>query len=260
MAHRKEEVIPRGRREPPAFTLVELLVSMAILTIMILIIGKIIADSTRAADISYAQAFDDSNARAAIDTIMDELNQLVVSDKWAITKGSKAPTYDDIDPDFDADDIIFYAFLGPEESTDLNFLSTLRKVRYRVRDSDSDGIYELRRVIVPRDVNPDDTKTHPALDHVAQFYVAFFDREGRELTGTIEETPEFIDIYLMVISDDVHNRVIQMKDAGAANADLKKYILKNGRRHYLRAFSNVVNGRGLRKIGNREQDLDYETN
>ena len=217
---------------------------------MVVMIGKIVNDSNRASQAAYQQAFDDANARAVIDSLMDDLNQLVCSPKYPINRtSSKISGYIAADH-FSGDDVSFHSALGPLEDDE----KTYRVSRYCVEDRDGDQVYELCKNSVDTGAG-----TYPVLSHVVQFYIAFFDRQGREITANpITQMPEHADIYLMFISDDVHKRAKQMKAANANDAYIREYLYKNGRRHYMRAFSNVVNGRGVRRIGGRDQNLDYE--
>jgi prepilin-type N-terminal cleavage/methylation domain-containing protein len=231
-----------------AFTLIELLVSIAILTIMVLLIAKIVADSSRASQISYQQAFDDANARAVIDTLMDDLSQMVVvSNRYEPTRDSNRLSQYGAGDEFWGDDIKFQAFLGSS--------NTIMVARYWVDlQPDSDGLYELKRA----EAKPgEQLLSYPVLDHVLQFQVRFFDGQGREMHGAIHEIPQYVDFYLMVASDATHKRAKQMQRASVSAAAVRDYLYRNGRRHYFRGYPVVVQGRGKKPVGGQVQDLEY---
>jgi prepilin-type N-terminal cleavage/methylation domain-containing protein len=232
----------------PGFTLIELLVSIAILTVMVLLIAKIMSDSSRASQIAYQQAFDDANARAVLDTLMDDLSQIVVvSNRYEVSRRTSRLSKYGVADEFLGDDIRFHAFLGTS--------NTILVAQYGVdEDPDSDGLYRLKRGEADLGKDPD---AFPILDHVAQFQVRFYDGAAREVQSALHEVPQYVDVYLMLVSDATHQRVKQMQRASASAATIREYIYKNGRRHYVRAYPIVVQGRGKKPIGGRVQNLDY---
>jgi type II secretory pathway pseudopilin PulG len=227
--------------------LVELLVSIAILTILVLLVARIVFDSSRATQLAYDQAFDDANARAVMDTVMDDIAQIVVNPmRKAVITEKDLPAYGLTD-DMTGADLEFFTFPA---ST-----GTLMKAAYSLqRQNGTDGVYELSRAIAQADK---ELKSYPVMDHVVQFRVKFFNVQGEAMPSPLVEMPLYADVYLMVVSDDTHRRLSQLDRSGAKANDKKVFLYRNGRRHYSRVAPVTFTGRGTKSVAGRLHNLEY---
>ena len=162
-----------------AFTLLEMLVSITILSIMVVSIARIVADTGRATRAGHQQVYDDSNVRAAMNLIMDDLMECVNEpyiNNFELDTGDT--TYAAA---FKADSLRFTVFGGPDfTGTDAVSENTLQTVRYYVAsrtDTDGNTFYTLNRAF-QWGVEPSDISGYPVLEHVVEFAVTPYDTDG----------------------------------------------------------------------------------
>jgi len=232
-----------------AYTLIEILVSIAILSLMVVAIARIVTDITRATKAGHRQAYDDANARAVMDMILDDLTQAVNEQSINMFRLTKNDTT--YSGSLQAHDLQFVAALGPNfPASNNDEKETLRIVRYYLNTKPAVGnttdpdypmgeTYQLYRSEEP----PANNNASSVLELLVEFRVTLYDDQRNEIPGgNIDYLPAFVNIYFSVLSEEDHLRArrIQMQ---AGDAAMTAYIQKNAHRYFTQAFIPVRNGR-----------------
>ena len=217
------------------FTLIELLVSMTILVVMTLIMIRVISDSSRAVELGYQQAMMDGNARAFLDTVLDDLNQAFAVDRMPmrVSNGAITPYNEN---HFRSHTLLFRALLGPDE----NCNRTTKLVKYDV--DMIDDYYVIRRGEKCGDLAGESIPNiYPLLDYVVQFKINLwgYDAAGNlDIQTNTEELPEYAEIMISLVSPEIHARAMRM-----SAADRRSYLVRHGRRHYVQTTFPMANAR-----------------
>lgn len=236
----------QSQRGKSGFTLLEMLVSITILSIMVVSIARIVADTGRATRAGHQQVYDDSNARTAMNLIMDDLMECVNEpyiNNFELDTGDT--TYA---ASLKADSLRFTVFGGPNfTGTDADSENTLQTVRYYVAsrtDTDGNTFYTLNRA-TQWGVERSDISGYPILEHVVEFRAIIYNDNRTQIgASSIDYMPAFVNIYIAVISDEDHRRARRLGDTQGSVA-MTSFIEKNARRYFTQAFLPVRKGRKL---------------
>lgn len=236
----------RPDRRRRGFTLIELLVAMTILSVIVLAMTRIMADSSRAVQLGYQQTFEDSNARAVLDTIADDLTQAIVAPgcEFEIETspgggGSVSETYAS---EFICHKLRFRAALGPELNNPATPAEkqTIQLVEYDVTPEGDH--YNLRRSYV-WGATAGSLPSYPLMDYVVGFQVRahltttnfiLTSNPSGSLSGPPTANPVYtippisVDVMLMTLSDQAHIRAMSLSDAAR-----RTFIRNNAKRHFL---------------------------
>ena len=235
-----------------AFTLIELMVSVFILCIVVLAIGRIVGDVNRAMETGTRQAYVDGNARALMEIIVDDLSQAITDDSgrfWFEWK-KIGNTYHG---DFEHDELTFTAVLGPvPTSAPLNDPShyTQMTVKYWVEnatDINGDLYFAVKRG--ERYGTDASVNTYPMLDYIVEFKITLYNDQGQIINDRANQTwvscdylPSVAAIHLTLISEDAHRKA--RKIAASAGIDaMRDFILKNSRHYFTAAYFPMRRGR-----------------
>jgi len=209
MNDRYQNIRRRGRRA--GFTMIELLVSMAILAILVALLGRVFGESSAAFNQGMRRSDQNLHGRAIVDFIARELGQAAINENLVLFLGdSGVSPYEQANL---ADSITFATPGGERE---------MQIVRYYVRSvtSNRGGLnvtsYELMRssttaIYGPNGVNraygsvplPNPASGAAAIaDGISGFTIRLFNRAGQELPrGNVTAPPAYADIYLGVLGD-----------------------------------------------------------
>lgn len=228
-------VFPAGRTNlRSGFTLIELLVSMTVLALMVLAMSTLMTESSDAVDRGYGQAATDANARALLDTIKNDLEQMVVnSNLFLFYEEDAASGYSG----FQSDRVNFFIRGGPDHSGNCTD-ETLKLVEYKVASADKDTGFGLRRGSKCFQGPTDrDVPSFQLIDNLVQFKVKFmaFDPasdswvDASQLygpgSGPILRAPMLADVFVMLLSDKDKKRVEQVSDK-------TEFIQEHAKRYY----------------------------
>jgi len=265
-----------------AFTLVELLVAMAILAIIILMMAQIFTESTRAFDMGIALADQNLKGRMILDFMAREISQAVADGTLAFK--------------LDSEDIKLFGG-GVEDGDKLQFVALsnyideggerqTQEIIYWVEEMKDDngdilpGRYRLRRWY-KRDALTCYNKPSPnkwwadepnfdrqiqandLAENIAGFQVwcyagpdteAMYSFDSTKLVSimkkgtttkvgeTINELPMWIEISLMMFDEDDAEMAANMYDFGKSDEAVRNFAMKNARRYVTRI--NLVNRNG----------------
>jgi prepilin-type N-terminal cleavage/methylation domain-containing protein len=246
---RPEWRISSGRRR--GYTLLEVLVSIAILSLMVVAVARIVTDMTRATKAGYRQAYNDANARAVLDMILDDLMQAVNEPSINVfSLGSGGTTYSG---SFEAADLQFVAVLGPKLDTPAPSdyqKSTLKAVRYYMptpkQDIDGNNIYALNRAEqwewwkARNELITGDSS--PVLEYMVEFRIDMYDENHQAITDLNGRLPSFLNVYFSVLSEDDHRRARRIQTQ-SGNAAMETYIRENAHRYFTQAYFPMRAGR-----------------
>ncbi len=214
----------RGITGRQAFTLVELLVSMAILGLIVVLMGNVFSNSSKACKNGFKHSDQNLNGRVIIDYLARELKQSVADGKLTLTiKPGDVSPYNTTGL---SDDITFATFGGNRREVKL--------VRYYLRKGSKPigGVpvdsYQLMRVVNTNSVN-DAYKNGMGIisDGPAQIsrnMTGFAVVLGKKNAGKIEmvrgwnedDLPLFADIYMGIMGDS--DLVEAMLTSGASTS------------------------------------------
>ncbi|MGD9873069.1 MAG: PilW family protein [Kiritimatiellia bacterium] len=266
------------RTNKAAFTLVELLVAMAILAVIILMMAQIFTESTRAFDMGIALADQNLKGRMILDFMAREISQAVVDGTIAFALDSEdvelyGPAVEDADR---------LHFVTLSESTEgSTFYRQAREVVYFVdemkdKNNEPTGRYQLRRKTRTDSISCyekpsphkwwegfSDFEGKTLAENIAGFQVwcyagpdteAMYDFDSTKLVNvmekgtstkvgeTINELPMWIEISLMMFDEDDAEMAANMYDFGKSDEAVRNFALKNARRYVTRI--NLVNRNG----------------
>lgn len=198
-----------------AFTLVEMLVSMAILALIVLLMGRIFSDSSDAYKTGLKQSDQNLNGRVVLDYVARELRQAIIDENLVM---SVQPSDTDLyDMGEGLNDWISFAAIGGDERE-------VELLTYYVRQDTQNigGVdvvsYELMRGVTFKedDINAAykgsqwyDKKGNTAR-HIARnlsgFAIRLYDKEGDLLNDSSDSTivtnlPAYADLYLGLMGD-----------------------------------------------------------
>ncbi len=256
------------------FTVIELLVAMAILLIIVMMIGQILTGSTKAWDTGTNRAQDNLAARAALDFIGRHLSQVIADDVVGLrldTNEKNDKTYGNL-----LSDRLYFASLSnipdsakPREIQENRVYvkqavdDVTKKVlpgRFQLRYAYRNGLDEIKSYKDPvwwesADFNYDEV----ILDNVAEFDVWCFGYDGTneyysvpdynslnknyskgmwspaDLSLTIHKLPAWIDMYVTVLQESDAIRAALLVEAGK-DADALDFVIRNGKRYTLRVY------------------------
>ncbi|MDD3603746.1 MAG: prepilin-type N-terminal cleavage/methylation domain-containing protein [Kiritimatiellae bacterium] len=254
------------RSRNAAFTLVELLVAMAVLAIIILMMARIFSESTRAFDLGSKIADQNLKGRMVLDFMAREISQAVADDVIAFKLDSA---------DFElfgnaVEDGDRLQFVTLSQLVDVYTPRQAREVVYFVDhikiDNKETGRYQLKRAVKTTGItcynqpSPNkwwDDSAGNALtlaENVAGFQVWCYTEPGAEAeaiydydsTGSkpeqINKLPMWIEISLMMFDQKDAERAANMSEFGMSAGAVHEYAVKNARRYVTRI--NFVNRNG----------------
>ncbi len=191
------------------FTLVEMLVSMAILTIVVALLGRVFGESATAFNQGMRRSEQNLHGRAIVDFIARELGQAIINEDLVLHLGPSG-----VDPygQVGVSDTITFAMPGGvgREVTIVQYdVSSYTENRGGFNVT----AYQLmRRTTTDRTLvtnaygraplpNPT-SRPQPAADGISGFAIRFFNRDGTLVDrGNISSPPAYADIYLAVLGD-----------------------------------------------------------
>lgn len=236
-----------------AFTLIELILAIAILYIIVLASARILMKSSEAISIGSKQTIGDSIIRTVMDSIIDDLMQAVAYKSYAADRPSatfrreyrKAITYAN---DLICDRLTFQALLGPEP-TPSNPLTkySIKTVCYKV-DSTEDQygtFWILKRGIEWGAKEPSEINTYPIVNNIVEFRVGIIDTNGVAIPNTENivwtRLPGCVQIYISVLTDTDRQRV-RMFPAGSP--EIENFVKRQARRYYTSVYLPLSMGYG----------------
>lgn len=263
-------MIPQAYRR--GFTLVEILVAMAVLAIIMLMMVRIFSDSTKAFDLGIKQAEHNMESRAIMDFMIRELSHAVADESIGFKMNAWATNvYGDV-----CDEIYFVSMAQRSEKRSGNYYRHAREVIYRVAENtNSPGTYRLQRGYrQTRDAlqcykqtkwwSKDSYSWDVIAENVAGFQVWLYkDKDHSPLhaydstkdyqlqdpnppydyTDEImrDELPAWGEIALLVLDEKDASRAADMVSAKASDQELQAFVDKWARRYVARCnFRNRI--------------------
>ncbi len=252
------------RAHRAAFTLVEILTAMAVLSIIILMMARIFTESTRAFDLGTKIADQNLKGRMVLDFMAREISQAVADDVLAFKLDSE---------DFElfgnsVEDGDRLQFVTLSQLVDEGTPRQAREVVYFVDDIEKDdaptGRYQLKRAVKTAGITcydqPSPNKwwegtsgnTRTLAENVAGFQVWCYTAPDTEAiydydsTGSkpeqINKLPMWIEISLMMFDEKDAEHMANLDAFNAPPGEISKEAIKRARRYVTRI--NFVNRNG----------------
>ena len=242
-----------------AFTLLELVASIAILGVVVTLMALLFADSETAWKLGTDRARTASSARTALDTIVHDLEQAVADSKLTFCVWMDLDT-NSVSYGSDNDQLAFVSLQN--DSADGN--RTAVGIRYWVRQMTNAagvplGRYELVRGYDVPGTYSDDVYISPlwyrapaptfsgvVAENVAAFVVGAGDGDGVLRPSYVstnalnhDRLPSYVDVYLELLDDDVARRAAKMSQLGQ---DCRGFVDTHARRYTTRVYFHSYEG------------------
>ncbi|NCD32317.1 MAG: prepilin-type N-terminal cleavage/methylation domain-containing protein [Spartobacteria bacterium] len=285
------ELNKKSTHRTAAFTLIELMTAMAILSIIILFMVQLFDKSTKAVSQGTSNMQITGNVRAVLDLISEELSTAMVDTNFTF---NVMWSRDDLEPyGLDAesyfksfDHVGFMALTKNELKTTNDLYREEQAIKYYVDKLDETNAmgdvyttYELKRAsytagdIIEKIYALGNASQPEALSsmswyelyvgssdllkNITAFHVQAFDMGGNNLltnypdVTSLSESPAYVDIYLSILPERALNQVRLMHNAGAESVLIDGVIATNEQAFFQRVFL-----RNRHHLG-RNQDMKW---
>lgn len=230
-----------------AFSLLELLASMALLTVVLMITSVVLTQATRLSSINSGRARLVNEGRAALDLMAADLQQSIVVSNWAsnvtfvVTQNDPAAEHNPYGSPAGA--LAFYRFHPPNSKDRERQPRDLQQILYAVKQNVADGetptgTFSLRRTVQPvndlRAIPEDwitplwDEADAILLDNVAGFLIATSSHPDSK--QIYEQLPAYVDLYLEVLTPEDAIRTSSLHTTDERLSYIERRVIRLSRR------------------------------
>jgi prepilin-type N-terminal cleavage/methylation domain-containing protein len=235
-----------------AFSLLELLASMALLSVVLLILSTVLTQATRLARINTARARLTNQGRAALDLLARDLEQAITAPTWGSNLNMVVTASDStsghVPYGTPAAAIAFHRLHPPGADDREHTPRDIQQILYAVKqngvndeeDTSPTGTFSLRRVIAPVSelnaipvnwINPLwETADAIVLDNIAGFLIATDEHPEPNPEQFYDRLPGYIDVYLELLTPDDAERALTFQKPEWRSSFLERQVIRLSRR------------------------------